>query len=123
MNTGFEFLFAVLANLIIELPLLFLISKFILKWGYETDHVIFSGTIATLMSSAYIWFVLPLFITNDIPYYIYVLQGIGILIEALVLYNSLRINFNKAFVISIVINIASFFASQKILLFISTGKF
>lgn len=123
MTTGFEFLFTVLANLVIELPLLFIISKFIMKWGYETDHVIFSGTIGAMMRLSYIWFVLPLFIASGTPYYIYILQAIGILIESLVLYNALRVDYNKALIISIVINVASFLAAPKVMSFIVSGKF
>ncbi|MDD5639247.1 MAG: hypothetical protein PHR47_00330 [Candidatus Pacebacteria bacterium] len=121
--TGYDFLFNILVNLIIELPLLFIISKFIMKWGYETDHVIFSGTIGAAMRLSYIYFVIPLFIADSIPYYIYVLQAIGILIESLVLYNAIRVEFNKVLVVSAIINIASFLAVPKIMYFISNGRF
>ncbi|MCK9393206.1 MAG: hypothetical protein WCX30_03340 [Candidatus Paceibacterota bacterium] len=123
MSTGFEFLFTILANLVIELPLLFIISKFIMKWGHETDHVIFSGTIGCAMRLSYIWFVLPLFLVSSIPYYIYILQAIGILIETLVLYNALRVEFNKILIVSVVINVASFLVAPKVMLFITSGKF
>lgn len=123
MTAGFEFLFNVLANLVIELPLLFIISKFILKWGYETDHVIFSGTIGSFMRLSYVFFVFPLFIPVTTPYYLYVLQALGVFVESMVLYNALRVNYNKALIISVVLGVASFLFSPKVYLFITTGKF
>lgn len=123
MTPGFEFIFNVLANLIIELPLLFIISKFIMKWGYETDHVIFSGTVGALMRLSYVFFVFPLFITASTPYYVYILQALGILVESMVLYNALRVDYNKALIISAVLGIAAFLFSPKVFYFITTGKF
>jgi len=123
MTPGFDFLFNVLANLVIELPLLFIISKFIMKWGYETDHVIFSGTIGTMMRLSYVFFIFPLFIAIGTPYYAYIIQAFGILIESVVLYNALRVDYNKALIISVVLGVASFLFSSKVLYFITTGKF
>ncbi|MFA6252344.1 MAG: hypothetical protein WCX74_03010 [Candidatus Paceibacterota bacterium] len=123
MTPGFDFIFNILANLVIELPLLFIISKFIMKWGYETDHVIFSGTIGTLMRLSYVFYIFPLFVPSSVPYYLYILQALGILLESIVLYNALRVDYNRALIISIVLGAASFLFSPKILYFITTGKF
>ncbi|MCK9578086.1 hypothetical protein M0R01_01160 [bacterium] len=123
MTPGFEFVFNVLANLVVELPILFIISKFIMKWGYETDHVIFSGTIGTLMRLSYVFFVFPLFVATNVPYYLYILQTLGVLTESVVLYNTLRIDYKKALIISILLGVASFLFSPKVFYFITTGKF
>lgn len=118
MEKSLDFIITILSILIIELPILFIIGKFILKNEYGSDNIIFSGAIATAMSIPYIWYICPLFFNTSSAYYLYVSQSVGILIEALVLNNSLRMNFSKALIISIVINVASFLVAPQVKIFI-----
>ena len=121
MEKWLDFILTNLSILIIELPILFVIGKFVLKNRYGTDSIIFSGSIATMMSTPYFWYVCPLFLSPSSPYYLYFSQAIVILIEAIVLCNALKMHINKAILISIAINIASYFFFGQVMAFI-VGK-
>jgi hypothetical protein len=118
MEKWLDFILTNLSIMIIELPILFIIGKFILKNRYDTDAIIFSGAIATMMSTPYLWYVCPLFIDVNSSYYLYISQAIVILIEAVVLCNALRMHINKAILISAVVNIASYLLFLQVKMFI-----
>jgi hypothetical protein len=118
MEKNLDFIITILSILVVELPILFIIGKFILKGEYGTDSIIYSGTIATAMSVPYIWYVCPLFFNTSLAYYLYISQFIGILIEAIVFNNALRMSFNRALIISVIINIASFLFANQVKIFI-----
>ncbi len=116
-----EFILTNLSMLIIELPILFIIGRFIMKNRYGTDSIIFSGAIATFMTTPYIWYICPLFFDPSSAYYLYLSQAVLILIEAVVLLSSLHMNINKAIIISAVINIVSYLFFSQVMAFI-VGK-
>ncbi|MDD4409174.1 MAG: hypothetical protein PHW52_00800 [Candidatus Pacebacteria bacterium] len=118
MEKWLEFILTNLSIMVIELPILFIIGKFILKDRYESDTIIFSGAIATMMSTPYLWYVCPLFFNVSSPYYLYFSQAIVILVESIVFCNALRMQISKALLISAVINIASYLLYSKVLAFI-----
>ncbi len=121
MEKSFEFLLTNLAILIIELPVLFLIGKFVLKNRIGSDSIIFSGAIATFMSTPYLQYICPLFFDINSSYYLYLSQATVIVIEAIVLCNALRISINKAIIISCIINILSYLFFGKVMQLILGG--
>jgi len=121
MEKSFEFLLTNLAILIIELPVLFLIGKFVLKNRIGSDLIIFSGAIATFMSTPYLQYICPLFFDINSSYYLYLSQATVIVIEAIVLCNALRISINKAIIISCIVNVLSYLFFGKVMQLILGG--
>lgn len=118
MENWLDFIITILSMMAVELPLLFIIIRFILKNRYDSDAMIFSGAIATSMTVPYLWYVIPMFVNTSANYYLYVSWAIVILIEALVFSNALRMSLSRAIIISAAVNIASFFFFPQVKAFI-----
>jgi hypothetical protein len=106
----FEFLFGLIASIIVEtIVLFFLVRKvFLIKEkSISSLHLVFTGFIATFSTLPYVWFILPIVLTNFLLY-VAVSEVFAIVGEALIYYFVIKISIRRVFVISLVCNLASF---------------
>lgn len=107
MSFGIYFLLSLLCVLTIETPILFLAIKYWLKIKLPTKEILFWSIFANLFSLPYLWFVFPLFFSlHD---FIYIGEGLVVLIESFIYIKTLKINVKKAIIISLMANAASYF--------------
>lgn len=97
-----------LLTIVIELLLLYLILKTKYKHiEISTKKLLFSGTLMSVSSLPYIWFVFPVFITTLLPYTL-ISEIFAIVIETLILSHLLPLDYKKTFFIACLCNIMSF---------------
>ncbi len=102
-----RFLLSLILTCVIEIPIVLIFYKIIFKLKKISNlKVLFIAFIASALTLPYLWFILPRYI-NTI-YYIYIGEILVFLIEALIYYKFLDIQFNKALIISFVANLVSF---------------
>lgn len=99
------FLYALLATLLTEVLVVFLILRYRYK-NYNNLCIVFAGVISSALTLPYFWFILPSFI-SDRMMYIIVGETSIILIEAFIYFYLLKLKFSQALIISLVANIAS----------------
>lgn len=83
----------------------------------SNSKIIFSATLTSVITLPYLWFVLPPFI--NARYYISGGEILVILAETLILKFLLGIKFYKAFLISLIANLLSYFLGKYLLHFIT----
>jgi len=107
MQYEYLFLFSLFLTLIIEIPILFLIVKYIFKIKVKNSLLLFSGFFASFATLPYIWFIFPLFLKT---YFSYTILGelIVFLLESIILYFMLNLNIKKALIASFICNFISF---------------
>jgi hypothetical protein len=101
-----RFLISLLVTLIIEVPILLFILKFLYKNRKSLQKIISVGLVASTLTLPYLWFVFPPYILSN--YYIYVGEFLVILFESLIYMQFLELKFSKAFLISLICNVVSF---------------
>jgi len=103
-----KFLLSLLFTLIIEIPVLFVLLKcfFDKKKEIKDKNIIIVGSLASILSLPYLWFVLPPYINS--AHYIFIGELIVIIIEAIILNQLLRLSASKSFIASFIMNVASF---------------
>lgn len=108
MSYGFFFFLSLLLTLAIEIPVLFLSAKYLLKIKIQAKEILYWGVFVNLFSFPYLWFVFPLFVSS----HNYILTGeiLVVLIESVILLKALKINFKNAIILSVVANVASYLA-------------
>lgn len=103
-----RFLLAWLLTLVIEVPILFILVKFVFKIKtIKNLDLLTAGVIATTLTIPYLWFVLPAFF--NARYYVYLGEGMVTIVEAIIYSLLLRIDVIRALIISIVANMASYY--------------
>lgn len=108
MTYGVYFLLSLLLTLVVELPLLLLLTKYFVKNELGTRKVLYWGAFVNLLSIPYLWFVFPLFTSTG--NYIYYGELLVVVIELLVLKKVLNLTLKRAFLISLLINLCSYLA-------------
>lgn len=102
-----KFLISLLITIIIEVPVLLLILKYLFKDKKNSVwHIIIVGVIASALTLPYFWFVLSNYI-NTI-YYFYIGETLVFLLESLIYFKFFRIKFPKALILSFTANLVSF---------------
>jgi len=101
-----RFALALLLTLIVEIPLLVIFSRRVFKYKLPLEKLITTGIIASALTLPYLWFVLFPFIPT--AYYVFLGEGFVIIIESLIYKQLLDIRLTKAFILSLMLNIASF---------------
>jgi hypothetical protein len=104
-----KFLFSLLLTLIVEI----LIAIFLVKYLYKLEEIKISkivlvGLVASGLTLPYFWFVLPIYISSR-SLYIFIGELLIFFIEAIIYNQFLKLKLSKAFVVSLVANIASIF--------------
>ncbi len=108
MSYGFFFFLSLLLTLIVEIPILFLLTKFVLNIKLSKKKMLYWGVFVNLFSLPYLWFVFPLFISAH--NYILIGEILIILVETIIFTKAFRINLKNATILSIIANIASYLA-------------
>ncbi|KRB56809.1 hypothetical protein ASD98_08975 [Flavobacterium sp. Root186] len=104
----FHFLIALLFTIFIETLILFLLFKTKYKKLNITNKLLLiTGFIASFSTLPYVWLVFPAFITSRFPYIAFS-ECFAILIESVIIYKLLKIDFKKALLASVVCNVISF---------------
>jgi len=102
-----KFLIALFLTLASEVPVVILILRYVYKNNQlKTSLILFVSILASILTLPYLWFVLPSFGFSRM---VFVLLGesIVILVEMLIYFELLNLKLSKAFVLSLVANIAS----------------
>jgi hypothetical protein len=103
-----NFLKALLFTISIETVVLFLLVKFVFKSiSAKNWLLVLTGILTTFSTLPYLWFILPAFIKSRL-YYTIISEASAVLIESVIILGLLRINYKKAFIISIICNMVSF---------------
>ena len=100
------FLYSLAITLLIEVPIVFLLAKYTYKITSKWN-VIFAGIITSTLTLPYLWFILPLYI-SDRTIYIIVGEILVVLIEAFIYYRVLKLKFIQALLVSFIANLVSF---------------
>jgi len=99
------FLNALFLTLITEVPVVFVVSRYLYKIK-DNFNIIFAGIISSVLTLPYFWFILPYFVSNRMLYIILGESSI-ILIEAFIYYKILKLKFSQALIISFIANASS----------------
>jgi len=107
-----RFLIALLITITVEFPLILLaVPVFRLKAGYLQAFL--SGIFVSLLTLPYLWFIYPRFYNGH--YIVVCGEGLVILAETFLLFWLLKCKFWKAFSISLLVNLASYFIGRLVL--------
>ena len=102
-----KFLLSLLLTLIAEVPVVFVLVRYIYKYkNIGISTIIFVGILASVLTLPYLWFVLPAFVSNR-TLYIILGETLVILVEAIIYYKLLKLKPLDAFIISLIANIVS----------------
>lgn len=106
MSYGFFFFLAFLLTIVVEIPVLFLLVKYLFKLNIPIKEILYWGIFINSFSLPYLWFVLPLFITSN--NYTLIGEIFVVLVESVILSGAFKIGYKKAIILSIVTNVASY---------------
>ncbi len=99
------FLISLFLTLVVEIPVLYLISRYFYKVN-NNWNIVLSGILASVLTLPYFWFVLPAFIINR-SIYVFAGESMIILVEAFIYFKLLKLKFKQALAISLIANLAS----------------
>ncbi|MBU4370145.1 hypothetical protein KKG58_05350 [Patescibacteria group bacterium] len=108
MSYGFFFFLSLLLTLAVEIPVLFISVKYLLKLKIQAKEILYWSVFVNLFSLPYLWFVFPLFISSH--NYILIGEILVVLIESIILLKVLKINLKNAIILSITANVVSYLA-------------
>lgn len=102
-----NFLFSLLLTIIIEIPIVFFLVRFIYRYKeIKISKIILVGFIASVLTLPYFWFILPFYVPSR-GLYLFLGEGLIIVIETIIYSQFLELKLSKAFIISLVANIIS----------------
>ena len=102
-----RFLLALVTTWCIEIPVLFLLIRFVFRdKALRPLTIIGTGALCTAFTLPYLWFILPPYV--DAAYYIVIGEALVFLVEAFILNRVLGLKPAAALVCSFVMNAASF---------------
>lgn len=102
-----QFLLSLLITVVIEVIVVFLISKFVFKYNLkEQTNLMIVCVFASALTLPYLWFVIPPYIVAN--YYLIVGELFVVVIEIIIYKLFTKANWLQAIVISVVANVMSF---------------
>lgn len=102
-----HFLVALCETWLVEVPLLFLLVRYIIKANdLSIARIVGTGLLATALTLPYLWFVLPPYV--NAAYYPLIGEAMVIAVEAVVFFLLLRVKPAAAVFLSLVVNASSF---------------
>ena len=102
-----KFLFSLFLTLIVEIPIALFLVKYLYKHKeIKISKIVFVGIIASALTLPYFWFILPVYVSSR-SLYIFIGEILIIFIETIIYNQFLELKLPKAFVVSLVANIAS----------------
>ncbi len=107
------FLLSFLFTVLVEVPILLIGIKLVLKNQTSYGKIIFWGLVVNFFSFPYLWFVFPLFF--NVYIHIYLAEIFVIIIEAILLYKALNLKAKNTIILSVVANTASYLLGMIIL--------
>jgi|SRR3989344_2097777 len=101
------FLKALILTLLIEIPIVAIITKLLFKSKLKIWKIIFIGACASILTLPYVWFIFPKYIL-DYTAYLIVAELFAFLFETIFYWQTLELRFDKALLISLLANLISF---------------
>jgi len=102
-----HFLLSLCMTWLIEVPLLFLLVRYVVKGeGLSTARIVGTGFLASALTLPYLWFVLPPYM--DAAYYPLFGELLVIAVEAAIFFLLMRVRPVSAVFLSLVVNVSSF---------------
>jgi hypothetical protein len=102
-----HFLLSLCVTWLIEVPLLFLLIRYIFKQNdLNAARIVGTGLLASALTLPYLWFVLSPYI--DEAYYLLIGELLVIAVEAVIFFFLLRVKPVAAVFLSLVVNVSSF---------------
>lgn len=102
-----QFLISLLITLAIEMPLVFyLLVYFFKNKEIAKSKIIFVSFLASTLTLPYLWFILPHLILDQALYYV-LGEALVIFFEAIIFKQLFALKFSRAFIISLIANVAS----------------
>jgi len=112
MNYEVDFLKSLVLTIFVEtIVLLLLIKVFFKEPKTKTWIIILAGITASFATLPYLWFIFPLFLKSKVLYK-FVSEVSAILIESLIYFGFLRIEYKRAILISIICNSISYLSGM-----------
>lgn len=109
MDYEISFLKALFLTIVVETSVLFLLFKMFYKTLKVSNWILLlTGILCSFSTLPYLWFILPLFLKTKMLYVISS-EVSAVLIESVIIWGLLRINYAKAIIVSIACNMSSFF--------------
>ncbi len=109
-----KFLISLALTLIIEVPLVVLMVKYIIKLReVSLWKIIFVAFLASATTLPYLWFVIPPYV--DARFYILYGEIFVVVTEAFIYNQLLKLNIIKALLLSITVNLISYYLGRLIL--------
>ncbi len=106
MTYGIYFLLSLLLTVVVELLVVLFAATYILKLNIAIKEVVYWTVFVNLFSLPYLWFVFPLFF--PVHNYIYLAEGLIVIIEMFLYMKILKLPIKNAFVLSLVANAVSY---------------
>lgn len=104
-----KFLQALLITILIETLVLFLLFKTkYKKLNINNKLLLFTSILASFSTLPFVWFVLPIYVQPNLSYLL-VSESSVMIVESLIIYMILKIDYKKALIVSIACNLVSFF--------------
>ena len=102
-----HFLLSLCVTWLIEVPLLFLLVRYLVKGNDPSAaRIVGTGLLASALTLPYLWFVLPPYV--DAAYYPLIGELLVIAVEAALFFLLLRVKPVAAVFLSLVVNVSSF---------------
>lgn len=105
----YKFLISLLFTIVIEIITLFIIIKLFLKKDKKeitNTLLLFTGFLCSFATLPYLWFIIPLLVKTRLPY-VLIGEIFVILMESLIIFFMLKLDYKKSIVISFICNIVS----------------
>jgi hypothetical protein len=106
----YKFLISLVFTIVIESAALFILIRLLFKKDNKritNIQLLFAGFLCSFATLPYLWFILPILIKTRVPYIIFG-EIFVILIESLILFFTLRLDYKKSVTLSMMINLISF---------------
>jgi len=101
-----RFLLSLGLTLLIEVPALFILTRFFVAHKVTPAEVLFTSILASSLTLPYLWFVLPPYVNAS--YYLQIGEAAVIIVEALIIQRLLKVDILRSLLISAAANMASF---------------
>lgn len=100
-----SFITSLAITLLVEIPIVFLLVKYVYK-KIDKKGIIFASIVASALTLPYLWFILPFYLSDRMMYLIFG-ELIVLTVEALVYLRVLGLSFKQAMAVSFFANLIS----------------
>ena len=108
MNYELSFLKSLILTVFIETLVLWILTRtFEKKKAFPVSVILIAGFFASFATLPYLWFIVPVFIKQPVPYSI-ICELFAVVVESIILFGFLKIAYHKCLLFSAICNIVSF---------------